>query len=77
MLIVNGASDPLNPGAGSEQLAEFGTLVHEIVLPEAGHFPMLESADSFHRLMIDFLALDSGSSPRDLRLKEGWHRRMR
>jgi len=42
-----------------------------------GHFPMIDETAKFNRLLIDFLALDSGLSPRELELKEEWKRRVR
>jgi pimeloyl-ACP methyl ester carboxylesterase len=77
ILIVNGAADPLLTPRAPAGLPGFDTHVHEIVIPATGHFPMLEAADTFHRLMIDFLALEPGVSPRELRLKEEWRRRVR
>ncbi len=38
---------------------------------------MLDETAKFNRLLIDFLALDSGLSPRELELKEEWKRRVR
>jgi pimeloyl-ACP methyl ester carboxylesterase len=77
VLIINGATDPLQQAAGPQRLSELGPHVHEIVFPESGHFPMLDAADAFQRLMIDFLTLETGTSPRELRLKEEWRRRVR
>jgi hypothetical protein len=38
---------------------------------------MLDETSKFNRLLTDFLALDSGVSPRDLQMKEEWRRRVR
>ena len=38
---------------------------------------MLDQPNYFNRLMVDFLALNSGESPRQLQLKEEWKRRLR
>jgi hypothetical protein len=51
--------------------------VHQVVLEGSGHFPMLDQSARFNRLMADFLALESGDSPRQLQLKEEWKRRVR
>ena len=51
------------------------TCIHQIVLEDSGHFPMLDESARFNRLMTDFLALISGDSPRELLLKEEWKRR--
>ena len=52
-------------------------MMHNIVLDGSGHFPMMDEAQKFNRLLIDFLALDSGASPQELQLKEEWKRRVR
>lgn len=51
--------------------------IHHIRLDNAGFFPMLDNPNKFNRLIIDFLALRSGESPRNLQLKEEWVRRVR
>jgi hypothetical protein len=38
---------------------------------------MMDDAGTFNRLLTDFLALESGLSPRELQLKEEWKRRVR
>ena len=52
-------------------------LLHSIYLEGSGHFPMLDEPQRFNRLLTDWLALESGESPRDLQLKEEWRRRVR
>lgn len=51
--------------------------IHSIGLEESRHFPMLDEAAKFNRLLADFLALRSGASLTELGLKEEWRRRMR
>jgi hypothetical protein len=51
--------------------------MHMMNLEGTGHFPMIDNPTQFNRLMTDFLALDSGLSPRELQLKEEWRRRVR
>ena len=53
------------------------TMTHQIVLEASGHFPMIDETVNFNRLLTDFLALDSGMSPRELQMKEEWKRRVR
>ena len=53
------------------------TMTHQIELEGSGHFPMIDETARFNRLLTDFLALDSGVSPRDLQMKEEWRRRVR
>jgi hypothetical protein len=52
-------------------------MMQHIVFEGSGHFPMMEETQRFNRLLIDFLALDSGASPQELQLKEEWKRRVR
>ena len=53
------------------------TMTHQIELEGSGHFPMIDETVRFNRLLTDFLALDSGTSPRELQMKEEWRRRVR
>jgi pimeloyl-ACP methyl ester carboxylesterase len=53
------------------------TMTHQVLLDNSGHFPMIDETIKFNRLLTDFLALDSGVSPRDLQMKEEWRRRVR
>jgi pimeloyl-ACP methyl ester carboxylesterase len=76
-LLVYGANDPLLRPPSSEAAASLGDNVHRVVLDESGHFPMLDVADTFNRLLVDFLALDRGASPRGIQPKAEWRRRMR
>ena len=76
-LLIYGGSDPLlrPPLPGSS--ISMCTNVHQVLLEGSGHFPMLDAADTFNRMLIDFLALERGASPRSIRPKEEWRRRMR
>ena len=53
------------------------TMTHQMELEGSGHFPMIDETIKFNRLLIDFLALESGLSPRELQMKEEWRRRVR
>lgn len=74
-LLVYGDKDPAITTPDGE--FSLSTLTHQIELEGSGHFPMLDEASKFHRLLTDFLALDSGASPRELQMKEEWRRRVR
>jgi pimeloyl-ACP methyl ester carboxylesterase len=75
-LLVYGQNDPaISTPPFTPETSPYN--MHMIVLEQAGHFPMLEDASRFNRLMTDFLALDSGITPRELQLKEEWKRRVR
>jgi pimeloyl-ACP methyl ester carboxylesterase len=76
-LLVHGAADPAIQAPRLEQLADMPYLVHTIGFEQSGHFPMIDEDNRFNRLLIDFLALPSGDSPRDLQEKEEWKRRVR
>jgi pimeloyl-ACP methyl ester carboxylesterase len=77
-LLVYGQNDPaLVSDTAVEQPITLPEHIHQIVFEQSGHFPMLDEANKFHRLVADFLSLSSGISPRQLQLKEEWKRRVR
>jgi pimeloyl-ACP methyl ester carboxylesterase len=75
-LLVYGQNDPaltipgFDPGTAPP-------MMQTVILDQTGHFPMLDDTPRFNRLLSDFLALESGESPRDLQLKDEWRRRVR
>jgi pimeloyl-ACP methyl ester carboxylesterase len=75
-LLVYGQSDPAIPVPIVDP-ATLHPMVHILPLEQTGHFPMLDDAARFNRLLTDFLSLESGETPRDLQLKEEWKRRVR
>lgn len=76
-LFVYGQNDPAIQPPSTEKQTSLSHMMHQVTLEGSGHFPMLEEAQIFNRLLIDFLALESGSSPQELQLKEEWKRRVR
>lgn len=76
-LFVSGDQDPLVGQPSIQKLSLLSEFGQHISLEGSGYFPMLDSTATFNRLLIDFLALDSGLSIKDLKLKEEWHRRVR
>lgn len=76
-LFVHGQNDPLIRLPRADVLDTAPELVHQMIFEQSGHFPMLDETNKFNRLMIDFLALPSGDSPRELQLKDEWKRRVR
>lgn len=76
-LFVYGANTPALTIPSQEKIDALPSHMHQINLDGLGHFPMLDSPPQFNRLLTDFLALDSGESPRELQLKEEWKRRVR
>lgn len=76
-LLVYGQLDPVVSIPAPEVWAALPDHVHAIIFEQSGHFPMLDEANRFNRLLSDFLNLHSGESPRQLQLKEEWKRRIR
>ena len=74
-LLVYGDKDPAIVTPDGEY--SLSTMTHQVELENSGHFPMIDETIRFNRLLTDFLALDSGASPRDLQMKEEWRRRVR
>jgi len=76
-LLVYGQNDPSIRVPALDSTLPLGIHVHQINLEDSGHFPMIDETAKFNRLLTDFLALESGMSPRELQLKEEWKRRVR
>jgi pimeloyl-ACP methyl ester carboxylesterase len=76
-LFVYGANNPALALPSQEKSDALPLHMHQVILEGAGHFPMIDNPTQFNRLLTDFLALDSGASPRELQLKEEWKRRVR
>jgi pimeloyl-ACP methyl ester carboxylesterase len=76
-LFVYGPNDSGIALPSQERTDTLPTHMHQVNLEGTGHFPMIDNSNQFNRLLTDFLALDSGASPRELQLKEEWKRRVR
>ena len=76
-LLVNGQKDQAVTLPDLDTLVRLPEGTHSITFDQSGHFPMLDEGSKFNRLLIDFLSLSSGDSPRQLQLKEEWKRRVR
>ena len=76
-LFVYGPNDPGIAMPSQERTDSLPGHMHQVNLEGTGHFPMIDNSNQFNRLLTDFLALDSGASPRELQLKEEWKRRVR
>jgi pimeloyl-ACP methyl ester carboxylesterase len=72
LLAVYGEKDNLIDPTQTRLLKNTASNIRSITLPESRHFPMLDEASKFHRLLRDFLATDDLGS---LTLKEEWRRR--
>ena len=76
-LFVYGSNNPALTLPSQEKVDALPLHMHQVNLENSGHFPMLDNPPQFNRLLTDFLALDSGVSPRELQMKEEWKRRVR
>ena len=76
-LMVLGELDPIVSVADQDLIASLPHKSKLMVFNEAGHFPMQDDTEKFHRLMAEFLSLPSGQSPRNLQFTESWKRRVR
>lgn len=76
-LMVHGQNDPAIPAPPADHSINLPHMMHHVVLDGSGHFPMIDETARFNRLLTDFLALDSGVSPRELQMKDEWKRRVR
>lgn len=76
-LFVYGWNDPSVITPSLDEAVSLPATSHWITLDESGHFPMLDETAKFNRLLMDFLSLPSGQSPKELQLKEEWKRRVR
>ena len=73
LLMVHGEKDALVAPPPPEAMQDLEENVRQIVLRDSQHFPMLDEAAKFHRLVRDFLESDLAS----LVLKDEWKRRSR
>ena len=76
-LLVNGVGDQAITSPDLDSSLVLPEQTHAVVFDQSGHFPMLDESSKFNRLLVDFLSLASGESPRQLLLKEEWRRRVR
>ena len=74
-LAVLGRNDPLIDPGEAALFDALGGRSRSIVMEQPGHFPMLEEAPPFNRLLRDFLV--DAEQLEDLQVKEMWHRRIR
>lgn len=76
-LFIHGLPDPVIALPPEELITHFPEMTHQIVFEMSGHFPMLDEAAKYNRLLAEFLSLPAGVSPRSLQLKDEWKRRIR
>lgn len=76
-LLVYGEKDPIVPPPPAEWVSGFAGNVHLVGLEDSRHFPMIDEAPKFNRLLSDFLSLKAGEDLANLGLKDEWQRRLR
>lgn len=77
LLLVHGNNDPAVAAPSEERLNGFAGNLHRIPFEASRHFPMIDEAAKFNRLLADFMSLKSGEAVGNLQLKEEWRRRVR
>lgn len=77
VLLIHGMTDTAIQAPDLDELSSWQENTHCILFEQSAHFPMLDETSKFNRLLIDFLSLNSNTSPRQLQLKEEWKRRVR
>ena len=76
-LMIGGQNDLAVQAFSPERAGNLPEFIHYMTFEGSGHFPMLDEPSKFQRLLVDFLALASGASPRQLQLRDEWKRRVR
>jgi len=77
LLAVYGGRDTVVTPPEDEHFHREDGLLRAITFPNSRHFPMLDEASKFTRLLTDFLELEEGQSLDVLEVKEEWRRRIR
>ncbi|MDY7039722.1 MAG: alpha/beta hydrolase [Chloroflexota bacterium] len=77
LLVVHGGRDTVVTLPEDDCFQDEGGLLRAISFPDSRHFPMLDEAAKFTRLLMDFLELEEGQSLEMLEVKEEWRRRTR
>jgi len=76
-LLIYSTGDSLVRPPDSEMIASMNRMTHLFLLDNEGDLPMVASAGKFSRLVLDFLSLPPGETPRKMKLKDEWKRRFR
>ncbi|MGC9467924.1 MAG: alpha/beta fold hydrolase [Anaerolineae bacterium] len=75
VLLVSGQDDPLIQVPDEEVLSALSSNIHALVFAGSQHYPMLDEASKFNRVLRDFLAHKDDWDK--IRPKDEWKRRMR
>jgi pimeloyl-ACP methyl ester carboxylesterase len=73
-VLAHGEQDPLVNVPEDSLLNGLNSNIHRVLLNDSSHFPMLDEAATFNRLLADFLGAEDVSQ---LQLKKHWVRRVR
>lgn len=76
-LTVYGEKDHIVNADSTDELENDHYPARAIVLSDAHHFPMLEQASRFARLLRDFMDVETQEELQDLTVKQEWRRRTR
>jgi pimeloyl-ACP methyl ester carboxylesterase len=76
-LTVYGERDSVIDSAQADELEDNHYAARAIVLSEAHHFPMLDQAAKFARLLRDFMDVETPEQLQALTIKKEWRRRTR
>jgi pimeloyl-ACP methyl ester carboxylesterase len=76
-LLVYGEDDPVIRMSEVRNFNPLTNSIHTIIFEESGHYPMLDQASTFHRLLQKFLTLKSGENLKEFNIKDKWTRRVR
>lgn len=77
LLAVYGGRDTVITPPDNASFQREDGLLRAITFPDSRHFPMLDEAAKFNRLLLDFLELEEGQPLEMLEVKEEWRRRTR
>jgi len=66
-LLAYGKHDPAIFTSGFDDPGRLPVMMHPVIFEKSGHFLMIDEETRFNHLLMDFLVLDSGVSPRELR----------
>lgn len=72
-LLVYGGKDPIVPAPTDGWLTQIEQVCRQVSLDQSMHFPMLDEAAKFTRLLVDFV--DAGDDLNTIEVKEQWRRR--
>ena len=66
-LLIYGQNDPAIIPPATDDAIRWEHMMRQVIFDKSGHFPMIDEETRFNHLLMDFLSLDSGVSPRELR----------